>query len=107
MHCLIQLIIILFMLSCAVPQGSGRTGIRPANQTARFFDLDKSGTLSTYEYNLLKTHQHFGWPLANSKLKKEFDFNQDGMLEPQELEKYEEERKKRAVRIRPSRSYAK
>ncbi len=62
-------------------------------KTERFFDLDKNGVLSTYESRLLKTHQHFGWPLADSKLKKEFDFDQDGMLEPQEFEKYQKAKK--------------
>lgn len=94
---------IIFLLCFLIPS-SVWTAIVPKTKAERFFDFDKNGVLSTYESRLLQTHRYFGWPLANSKSKKEFDFNQDGMLEPQELEKYEKAKKERPLRIWPNSS---
>lgn len=59
----------------------------------KFFDLDRNGSLNLYERALLDTHKRFGWKMATSRKKREFDFNQDHMLEPFEWEQYKNRRR--------------
>lgn len=61
----------------------------------RFFDLDKNGWLNTYEQNLIITHRHFGWKLADDKKKRLFDANNDWLLEPAEWDRYQKYKKAR------------
>jgi len=61
----------------------------------RFFDLDKNKHVNLYERALINTHLIFGWPLAKTKKKKEFDYNDDNMLQPFEERRYLEWKKTR------------
>lgn len=75
-------------------------GMTSQKRLERFFDIDKNGWLSLYERNLIATHKRFGWPLANTKKKREFDFNSDYMLGPFEYETYLKSKKNRKARYR-------
>lgn len=57
--------------------------------TREHFDLDEDGRLSTYESALYKTHLKFGYPLVEKKDQIPYDFNQNWMLEPAEMQQYQ------------------
>ena len=67
----------------------------PSNRIERFFDRDKNKQIDWYEQQLIITHSIQKWELADSKKKKEFDYNQDMMLTPYEYQKYLESRRSR------------
>lgn len=87
---------------CALPSLAlkGVQGLTQKKSAAKFFDIDKNGSLNLYEQNLFMTHKLFKWELADTKRKKEFDNNQNYMLEPFEWEQYQKakEAQKRAFR---------
>jgi hypothetical protein len=66
-----------------LPQAGAVLRVRDKRQ--KHFDADRDGYLGRYEFQLLKTHLHFGYPLARKIAEKAYDFNQTLMLEPSEV----------------------
>lgn len=71
------------------------------SKTERHFDLDKSGSLDRYERQLLKTHEHFAYPLVTKKEQRVYDFNNDRMLEPFEEAQYRRDKESGKIKNIP------
>ena len=74
--------------------GPGTTMIAVKNKTQKHFDLDRDGYLNRFEHSLLTTHLYFNYPLVKKKKQIPYDFDNNRMLQPYELQMYLKDKKK-------------
>lgn len=86
-----------FVVAAFPPTGSV---IRAKHSLQKHFDADRDGYLDRLEFSLLKTHLHFGFPLAKKIGERAYDFNHTLMLEPTEVSQRDQERRSGRYRQR-------
>lgn len=73
-----------------VPTGSL---YKVSSKLHKHFDSNDDGFLDRLEYEQFKTYLYFGYPLAQTVAEQAYDNNKNGMIEPGEYYRYQQDKR--------------